>query len=120
MELQITSSTGGSGSAGNIKVTADSILLSGSEGFVFYSAITSDALFEDSTGAAGNIRINAKSLEVTDRAQIRTTTQGAGNGGNIEVKAESVLIKDGGGIAAYSSGSGNSGSIDVTASNVVI
>jgi len=116
----ILSTTGGSGTAGNIEVTANSILLSGSYVNLFYSAISSEALFGDSTGAAGDIRINAQSLEVRDRAQIRAGTQGAGNGGNIEVKAESVLIKDGGGIDAYSSGSGSSGSIDVTAGNVVI
>lgn len=79
-----------SGQGATLSVTANSIKLSGT------SADGSSGLFtqtaKESTGAAGNLTITTRQLQVLDGAQVSTTTLGAGKGGNLSVKAESIKL----------------------------
>jgi len=94
----ISASSRRSGAGGDIEVTADSILLSGADQFGNRSGIYSQSDGSLATGAAGDIRINAGSLEVKDGAQITVAALGPGNSGTLEINADSVLVsgtKDG-------------------------
>ncbi|PZV15526.1 MAG: hypothetical protein DCF20_10645, partial [Pseudanabaena sp.] len=103
----LLSDTRGQGNAGNVKITAtDSVLFSGRREFA------SGAFSNVSTGAVGNggnVSIDARSVSVTNGAQLQSNTYGKGNAGNITITAtDSVLF----------SGSSN-GVISLAASSVI-
>jgi len=79
----IDTSSYSSGRAGDLEVTADRILLTGFLGG-FHA--------RGDVGDGGNIRIEAGRLEVTDGADIISTTSGSGRAGNIEITANSILL----------------------------
>ena len=143
----ISTSSGYSGKAGDLEVTAaDRILLTEGTGLFANGYI----------GDSGNIRIKAGSLEVTDGAQIMSNSTGSGAGGDIEVTANSILlsgvnergyqsayiffcsfvatgaggdirinaqsleVKEGATISAATLGPGNGGKIEVNAESVLV
>ncbi|MEI2583454.1 filamentous hemagglutinin N-terminal domain-containing protein [Scytonema sp. PRP1] len=85
---------------------------------------------EEAVGNAGEITINAGSLEVTNGAQINTFTRGQGNGGNITIQARDAVTFDGvdsdgnyysGVYSDVEAGAvGRGGNIDIQAGNVFI
>ena len=97
----VRTQTGGSGSAGNIIVTAtDHVTFTdpldlGEGAFIRPSGLYSNALatpFEQG-GNAGSIAITTPRLEMTGGARLDTTTQTSGHGGNVTiVAADSVMI----------------------------
>jgi large exoprotein involved in heme utilization and adhesion len=123
---QIMSNTDSSGTCGNIKVKANSILLSGVDTGGNQSAISSSVVSELATGAGGDIKIKAQTLEVKEGATISAATIGRGDGGKIEVNAESVLIsgktKDGytSSLITSSTSSGKAGDIQIKTHNLEI
>jgi len=122
---QISASSISLGASGNIDVTANSILLSGVDKNGNQSGILSMATQEFTAGAAGDIRINAKSLEVKEGAIISSGTVGLGDGGKIEVNAESVLVsgmQDGysSRLTTATGGSGKAGDIRITTNNLEV
>ncbi|GAB1544454.1 hypothetical protein NUACC21_71300 [Scytonema sp. NUACC21] len=93
----IETSTLGSNIGGNLTVnTLDEVQLSG-----VYSCSSTDCPFpggfyaqaeENATGAAGDITINTRLLQVQDGAQVSVVTKGAGRVGNLIVNADTVEI----------------------------
>jgi len=121
---QIASSSFSSGAAGNIEVTANSILLSGVDTGGHQSAIFCSVGL-GATGAGGTIQINTQSLEVKEGATIFGATLGPGNASKIEVNAESILVsgtKYGyqASLVASTGSSGNAGDIEITAKNLEV
>jgi hypothetical protein len=107
------------GQAGNIVVTADSInLING-------GAISSAT---SSTGKAGTVKVNAKTLHVDGQNNLLIPTgidssansDATGNAGVVYVKADNLVINHGGGIGSNSFGSGNGGAVDVKANSLII
>jgi large exoprotein involved in heme utilization and adhesion len=123
---QIMSNTNSSGTCGNIKVKANSILLSGVDTGGNQTAISSSVVSELATGAGGDIKIKAQTLEVKEGAIIASATIGPGDAGKIEVNAESVLIsgktKDGytSSLITSSASSGKAGDIQIKTHNLEI
>ncbi|MFH7243974.1 MAG: filamentous hemagglutinin N-terminal domain-containing protein [Spirulina sp.] len=120
----IDASTFGSGSAGSVEITADSIYLTGvradrqfASTIRSISGISSDLI--PATGNAGNLSITTRLLSVEDGSSIETATYGAGQGGALTVRAiETIgLIGSGSlttgdtssGLATQTFGSGNAG-----------
>ncbi|OWY68093.1 hypothetical protein B7486_28345 [cyanobacterium TDX16] len=106
-------------SAGNVTITADgqvSFTGTGSEGFssgVFSRAVTSEGL-----GKGGSITIQARSLSLTQRAQINTSTSGQGDSGNVTITAnEGVFLDNNGRIFSQvgATGAGKGGDITIQA-----
>jgi filamentous hemagglutinin family protein len=101
---QITSSTTGSGNAGDITLKVDDTLsFSGvSEVPAFgsdypsykSSYLYSDSLYEEkSAGNAGKIKIEAAQVNLSDGAQISSATWGSGTAGNLIIIADTLTIQ---------------------------
>lgn len=137
----ISSSTAGSGDAGDVVVTAPSIFISGSgsdevytpgpqSGIVALSEAgrTDDAGYvtPPATGNAGSVRVILPApqgvLEITGGGKISAESQGTGAGGSVEVSAEgsTVRVSEGGKISARSDISGDAGKISVLAEEIQI
>lgn len=114
----IITSTFGLGDAGKINmVVNNTATFSGvREDFVsgVFSQVASTAV-----GDGGTIDIKARSLDLTERAQINTSTLGQGNSGNIQITAtdpnSSVSFSGGSIVKTNSLSTGNAGNITITA-----
>ena len=109
---QINTSTSGSGDAGKVVVQANGpVLLTGS-GTQVSSSVNSTGI-----GNAGEAFITAKSLSLTDGAQLRSSTSGTGNAGRVRVQTDGDVSLKGNQtsiLTAVGSGAkGNGGSIDI-------
>jgi filamentous hemagglutinin family protein len=86
----LSSTTFGSGNAGNMTVKASSV-----EAFGTLNNLNASGLFTSaalgSTGNAGDLTIETQRLRLTNGAQILATTTGAGNGGNLTVRATEAV-----------------------------
>ncbi len=104
--------TSGQGDAGSISVRAsDSVSATNNSGFL--SIVSSGAV-----GKGGNIDIKARSLSLTDGAQIFTSTFGQGDAGTISVQVDdSVSLADNSLISnsVVSEAVGKGGNIDIQA-----
>jgi filamentous hemagglutinin family protein len=107
----------GEKNAGNISITAsDKILIDGVGNLGLSSGIfnTSEDLAK---GNGGDITIEARSLSITNGAQVNASNFGQGNAGNIDIGVHALDLNDGR-IFAEST-SGNSGDIRLQASKSV-
>jgi filamentous hemagglutinin family protein len=136
----ISSSTAGSGDAGDVVVTAPSIFISGSGSDEVYTpgpqsgivALSETGRTDDAgyvtppaTGNAGSVRVTLPGpglLEITRDGKISAESQGTGAGGSVEITAEggSVRVSDEGKISARSELSGDAGRVSVVAGEILI
>ncbi len=111
-------STQGSGDAGNIRVDADRINISGS---VPSSGLPSGFFAStDTTARAGNIKINSDIFQISDGASLSARTQRGGQGGNIRVETDAFEVLNGGQLVTTTTGEGNAGNIFVNANLVTL
>ncbi len=80
---QVTVSGSGSGSAGDLQITAGSIFLN-----------NQGKLQATNTSGAGSIRINTGELTVQNGSQVTVSGTGSGVSGNLEVKADSIFMNN--------------------------
>ena len=71
-------------------------------------------------GVGGTIRMEVGDLTVMDGAAVRTNVTGSGTGGSIEVVADDTVFLNGGQLLAESVGSGASGSVSIAATQLVL
>ncbi len=110
-EGAISSASLGTGNAGSIALTVTGpVRLDGSVG------VTSETA-PGTTGAAGNIAINAGALTMSNGATIVSTDQGSGAGGNVTLTASGPVAISGAatGLSTNTSASGNAGTLTITA-----
>ncbi|HET6264550.1 MAG TPA: filamentous hemagglutinin N-terminal domain-containing protein, partial [Usitatibacter sp.] len=117
----VASNTGGAGNAGDVRVTAQDILLDG-RGTDVFTGIFTKSLDYTTTGTTGSLTVDAhNNLTILGGAQISATSDGFGDSGNILVHAGTLLI-DGSSTPDYATGidsttyvegAGRSGDIDV-------
>jgi len=114
------------GNAGNLTVTADSILMTGAYDPSGRTTGVASATGFGSTGRGGDLRVTTGSLEIRDGATFFTSTYGSGAGGNVDINAESILVsgKNAKGlsatIAAWSNSDGNAGGIRINTGNLEV
>ena len=126
--LQVSTSSDGAGSAGNVQIRADTIEVVGSSPTVTLfgvppatlepiqgSLISATSL---GTGSAGSVVIEADSISVRDGGEISVSNVVAGNAGNLEISAP-ILALDQGELLATSS-SGNEGNIVVRSDRLTL
>ena len=90
---QILASTTSTGDAGNININSQQIELTGTSPDGFPSSIFANVI--ESEGTGGNIVISTSGLNVTEGAQIATSTSGSGDGGNLRVSASDFIFLNG-------------------------
>jgi filamentous hemagglutinin family protein len=111
----VSTSTFGSGDAGDIVVRAGEILLRGG---VEYSGIASNTK-EEATGRGGNVDVRATSIEM-QKGLIDANTYGAGVGGTLKVEADRIAMSQSAEISAGAFASGDGGSVSVEAKTLTI
>ena len=113
----------GQGNAANININIrDSITISGTllgktdEANIVLPNIAT-AIAPGATGIAGNITIKARSLSLTDFAEINSTLDpgATGTAGNINLQVDALSANNGAQISASTSGQGNAGNITINA-----
>jgi filamentous hemagglutinin family protein len=114
---QITSSTGGSGNGGDIRLDARSLRIDGAN-INQATGVLSNAVL--GTGNAGSIRAQIGSAIITSGGEISSSTFTSGDGGDVNVTAHDMLIdgRDGTfatGLAAASEGSATGAAGDIQA-----
>lgn len=100
----------GQGSAGNIKIEANSILLESN--LPNQSSITAST----ASGGGGNIDLQVNSLAARNGSEISAETRGNSPGGAIAINTDLLELSDGAQISTNSTGLGQAGSIDIGAS----
>lgn len=115
------------GDAGDISITAgDTVSFDGVRKFSL-SGLEFDSpsgavsfVTPAAVGMGGEIKIQARSLSLTDGAQLATSTAGQGNAGNIQINAtNSVFVSSGAIMQAITYGQGNGGDISIAAGDQV-
>ncbi|MDO9141885.1 MAG: filamentous hemagglutinin N-terminal domain-containing protein [Methylobacter sp.] len=113
----ISSSTFTQGNAGNIGVVTDSLLIDGQLGE--WAGITS-AAGTDSGGHAGNVAIQAGTLDILNNGLISSDTLAQGNAGNITLQAGLINILSNGAISSSTLAQGQAGHVIITADTLNI
>ncbi|AFY58328.1 filamentous hemagglutinin family N-terminal domain protein [Rivularia sp. PCC 7116] len=123
---QISSSTSGSGTAGNLQIKADSVELTGSNEFG-RSGLLANAVV--SNGEGGDLDLTTDKLIIRDRAAINASNflssdpenlrglAGSGTAGNINVNSPFILLENQGTITA-STNAGDKGNINIESENL--
>ena len=109
----ITTSTFGSGDAGDITIDARVVSLTTGGGIASRSFILA-------TGDAGNLDLEADELILESGGFIDLSTLNSGDGGTVTIDADSLIMRGPSYIQTDSSGSGAAGSIMVHSSGVTI
>ena len=103
------------GDAGNINIYAtDGVAIAGANS----ELLTSTGIY--SSGKGGNITIEARSLSVTDSAQLSASTSGQGEAGNIDIEVDSLSISNRGKLDVSTFGEEDAGDITVRAADSVV
>lgn len=110
---------GGQGNGGDLSIrVSNTITLSGTSSDGFSSGIFS-LVKRDTRGDAGNIRIQAGNLRITDGAAIVASTYNDGEGGNITIDAGRITALNGGQIVTATRAEGVAGDIRLNVSDTV-
>jgi filamentous hemagglutinin family protein len=127
----LASTTTGSGTAGNLNILANDILIT--DGGNLNTGTTAALLgFGDpdpsrQVGNSGNLRVATQTLTVIgrnpyvdDATSLGTYAYSSGNAGNASIDADRINLYDGGVIFSSTVSSGNAGSVDIRARDILI
>ena len=120
---QISSGTGGSGSGGDLEITADEIDIFGlsATNNLSSSISTSAAIGNTSvTGDEGNLTIVSDRLAVADGGFIGSQTKGFGDSGDLQIDTDTLFLNNGGQIRSQNNGLGKSGKLLVNANETTV
>ena len=133
---QLISSTAGTGQAGKIGINlaGGDLTITGSDLNFTQKAMKFPSLSvnqgassgivtkanQGSMGKGGDIQIQARNVDLSDRAQLISTTAGSGDSGSIRVTGERVNIQDRSNVTVNSQGMGVAGNILITAQNLTV
>lgn len=106
---EISASTSGSGSGGDLIVTAPrSITITGPGRL---------AVETSGPGNAGNMSFTTRQLTLSDGVQLSASTSGAGQAGDIRINAESFTLRGGAQVVTNTSSRGSAGNLTVQVSD---
>ena len=129
---RITASTSAQGDAGDVKIRANSVSLSGAGpnaktpgearadefpgGISVLTQAQTDSAGNSVKGNGGSITINTQTLQASDGTVIQSLTRGNGNAGNVRINATDSAVFDRSFLISevQANGVGNGGGIDIT------
>jgi len=114
---QISTSSGGSGDAGRVSVTAGRILVDG-RGLANVAGFTSQTRLATDDARGGDIRVSADSLEIRAGGQISATSASQGDAGNLRIRVGDRLVLHDSAVTAEAEQSGG-GSVTIDALGTV-
>ncbi len=126
---QVSASTFGAGSGGNLTVNAsEEVQVIGRSADGEFSSNISVQANPGATGDAGELNINTTRLTISGGAQVGANTAGAGRGGNLTVNAsEEVQVlgrsadsRFGSSLSVSAEGTGDAGNLTITTSQLLI
>ncbi len=126
-----TSSTNPQSSAGNILITADTVTFDGTAPSTFspttpqaFGNGTSIRVGTNGVALGGTLDVTANSLSLSNGAQFRSNTQGAGAAGNVVLRIADSIVISGAGSGVFASttagSTGNGGTVIIDPQSVVI
>jgi filamentous hemagglutinin family protein len=116
---EFAASTSGNGDAGNVEITVqDTILMDGVGRNGRPSAIFSSV--DRGRGNGGDIRLSAKTVALSNAAEVTATTRSSGLGGNVIVHADRLQLINGGQILTDTVSSGNAGNMILNVSDRIL
>ncbi|WP_432812476.1 filamentous hemagglutinin N-terminal domain-containing protein [Pantanalinema sp. GBBB05] len=110
---QLDVSTLGTGNAGNITIQAIELVNFDGVGRNGRASGAGSQVAPGATGAGGNIAIHTRSLSLANQAVLTASSLGDGPAGDVEVQAQSLQLEDGAAIAAITA-AGSGGNITLT------
>lgn len=122
---QLTTTTIGSGDAGDLRVDVrDTLVLTGELAGVDQPsglfARSGEGFGSPATGDGGRIVVRAGRLEISDGAQINATTVGSGRAGEIDVETAGDLVIDGARVSTFSANTGATGNLRLEAGHDLV
>ncbi|MGI0488596.1 filamentous hemagglutinin N-terminal domain-containing protein [Pantanalinema rosaneae CENA516] len=117
---QITSSSLGQGSAGNVNVQVNQIEVEGSHnlpnGRQLHSSISASS---NSSFAAGSVNVTTDTLRVRNGAELTVSNAGSGDAGNLNITARNIFLDNHASLRAEVNG-GSQGNIRLQASELLL
>ena len=118
---EISSSTLGSGDAGDVSVRIKGALTIDGSRETGLTGIASNNGEAGATGNAGKVGVRAQVLALRADGEISSSTLGAGNGGTVHVTAPNLTVDDASISSDSQAGSvGNAGDVNVNAGNLAL
>ena len=111
------------GNSGNTEITADRVLFKGLESSPDPFGMDFTGVFAGSSpqgGRAGNITIDARTLVMSSRSELDSSSFGPGRGGDVVINAQDVQVLTGSNIISSAFGSGDGGSMEIVADNLSV
>ncbi|MGB6296198.1 MAG: filamentous hemagglutinin N-terminal domain-containing protein [Rivularia sp. (in: cyanobacteria)] len=127
---QLLARTEGVGNAGDINVTADSVIIDGfassDEGNDIFPSGIFTSIGTNGQGDGGDINITTKILNLSNDSELQTIVRKASNqlpienrnAGDITINADNFSAKDDADILSYTRGKGNAGNIIINTNNL--
>ncbi|MEH1920746.1 S-layer family protein [Nostoc sp.] len=115
---QISASTFNQGNAGNITINAGQIDLRASDSELL-TGITS-SVYKGANGKGGDIDITTNKLDISDNAQIISSSLGTGDAGDIRIKANFIEILGKASAIASLTNAGNGGDINLNIADLLL
>ena len=113
----ISTSTFAAGKAGDVRVDATEVRISGN-GAAGFTGIASQVDVR-STGDGGSVNVIADLLDIHNGGKIATSTFGSGKGGNVSVQSDTIELSDLGEVTAVSTSTKNAGNISIVANDTI-
>lgn len=114
----IASITTGSGTSGGMLLTVDDITLRGRGNLGQPTGLSAQSS-ATASGDSGPIVIEAKRLQLLERAEIDSSTFGIGDAGSVQITADEVMVTEGL-ISSITAGAGAAGNILIEAGSLVM
>jgi filamentous hemagglutinin family protein len=112
---QLLASTRGQGNAGNFTITTGSLF------FKNETLLAANAKEEGNEGNAGNITINVRDAATFDYGvRVYADVTGKGRGGDINITAGSLAVTNGSHMLASTAGQGNAGNFTITTGSLLV
>ena len=129
---QVSSSSVGSGDAGNVNISARQIRISDGAGILSFAGVTLSSVGEPIPGSGlgntGNVTVNvSESIELTGfnpfsnvNSFLGTISTGTGNAGNTFVSVPRIVLSEGGFLGSTISATGSSGQVRLDTREILI